>query len=145
MPGMVWLSISGLISISSVVTPSLSISNTVALYNTKMVKAIGYSLRRWEGEEASTYDGRIEIDNNKIDNKIRLQSLRQKNYLFEGSDESVTQLTFLYTILGTARAHGLNEHRYLTWLLQKITTHEIYEEALSWLPHEWDDDLRKLY
>ncbi len=45
-------------------------------------KAIAYSLQRWERLSRYTEDGRLNIDNNPVENSIRPVALGRKNYLF---------------------------------------------------------------
>ena len=102
-------------------------------------KAIAYSLQRWQGLTAYAQDGRIEIDNNLVENCIRPVALGRKNYLFAGSDDAAQNLACLYSIIGTADKYGLNVHRYLTWLLRKVATNKVTSDALQWLPHRMDE------
>jgi len=51
-------------------------------------KAIAYALHRWENMKVFLTDGRIEIDNNLVENAIRPAAIGRKNYLFAGSHES---------------------------------------------------------
>lgn len=104
-------------------------------------KAIAYSLRRWKGLCAYAHDGQLEIDNNLVENTIRPVALGRKNYLFAGSDEAAQNLACLYSIIGTCDLHGLNAHRYLTWLLRQVATHKITAEAINWMPHRMESDL----
>jgi len=50
-----------------------------------MGQAIAYMLSNWERLIRYTADGRLEIDNNWIENQIRPVALGHKNYLFAGS------------------------------------------------------------
>ncbi|MBK7410718.1 MAG: IS66 family transposase [Saprospirales bacterium] len=101
-------------------------------------QAIAYTLQRWKGLCAYAHDGRIEIDNNLIENCIRPVALGRKNFLFAGSDEAAQNLACLYSIIGTADKYGLNMHRYLTWLLRQVATHKVDSNAIKWLPHRMD-------
>ncbi len=51
-------------------------------------KAVNYTLARWDKLERYCDDGRIEIDNNLIENAIRPIALGRKNYLFAGSHDA---------------------------------------------------------
>ena len=98
-------------------------------------KAVAYAYRRWEGLMAYAHDGQLEIDNNLIENSIRPLALGRKNYLFAGSHDAAQSLACLYSIIGTAKRHGLNTHKYLTWLLRQVAQHKVDQKALDWLPH----------
>jgi len=45
-------------------------------------KALAYSLERWHKLSIYTTDGRLNIDNNPVENSIRPVALGRKNYLF---------------------------------------------------------------
>lgn len=98
-------------------------------------KAVAYACKRWEGLMAYVHDGQLEIDNNLIENSIRPLALGRKNYLFAGSHDAAQSLACLYSIIGTAKQHGLNTHQYLTWLLRQVAQHKIDQQAINWLPH----------
>ena len=55
-------------------------------------KALAYSLKRWPELTEFVNDGRLEIDNNKIENEIRPIVLGRKNFLFAGSHESAQRI-----------------------------------------------------
>ena len=48
-------------------------------------QAIHYTLQRWDKLMRYTTDGRLEIDNNLVENAIRPVAIGRKNYLFAGS------------------------------------------------------------
>ena len=99
-------------------------------------KAIAYSLNRWKGLCAYTQDGKLEIDNNYIENKVRPLALGRKNYLFAKTHNTAQNLACLYSIIITADNHKLCIHKYLEWLLRKTTSEKISNQAVSWLPHK---------
>jgi transposase len=57
---------------------------------TKLAEAIRYALSRWEGLSRFLDDGRIEIDSNVVERRIRPIALNRKNALFAGSDEGAS-------------------------------------------------------
>ncbi len=48
---------------------------------------LAYIARNWAGLEVFLTDGRVEIDSNAVENKIRPLALNRKNALFAGHDE----------------------------------------------------------
>jgi len=108
-------------------------------------KAVDYALRRWQGLSRYARDGRLEIDNNLIENTIRPIALGRKNYLFAGSHETAQNLACLYAILGTCDKHGLNAHAYLTWLLRQVATRKVTDEAVNWLPHRLNPEMKQTF
>ena len=47
--------------------------------------AISYALGQWAGMTVYLEDGRVEIDNNLVENAIRPTALGKKNWLFVGT------------------------------------------------------------
>jgi len=121
------------------------LENGQVLPRSPLGQAIGYAMRRWEGLCAYAHDGQLEIDNNLVENTIRPVALGRKNYLFAGSDEAAQNLACLYSIIGTANKHGFNVHKYLTWLLRKVASEKITPDAIQWLPHRIEPELRKTF
>lgn len=91
----------------------------------KFAIAINYALKHWPETKAMLEDGRIELDNNSIENIIRLLALGRKNYLFAGNHGAAKNLAVLYSLLGTCKALGVNPRVYLTDVLSKIVSHPI--------------------
>ena len=83
-------------------------------------KALAYMLKRWDKLCAYTKEGRLEIDNNLIENKIRPIALGRKNYLFAGSHDAAKRMATIYSIMGTCKANEINPYEYLIWLLNRI-------------------------
>ncbi len=53
----------------------------------------------WSKLEQYFADGRLEIDNNLVENAIRPVALGRKNYLFAGSHESAKRAGMIYTLI----------------------------------------------
>lgn len=47
-------------------------------------EAITYTLGQWEKHSVFTRDGRVQIDNNLVENAIRPSSIGKKNWFFMG-------------------------------------------------------------
>ena len=89
----------------------------------QMGKAIGYTLSLWEPLLVYVNDGRIEIDNNLVENAIRPTAIGKKNYLFFGHPEAGERSAILYTLLENCRREGINPQEYLQDVLaRRITT-----------------------
>ena len=83
-------------------------------------QAMSYAQNRYRGMKNVLLDGRLELDNNLIENQIRPLALGRKNYLFAGSDAAAQRLAMLYSLFGTCKALGVNPHRWLKRVLQLI-------------------------
>jgi len=83
-------------------------------------KAITYLLLQWPKLIAILQDGRLEIDNNLIENKIRPLALGRKNYLFAGSHDAAQRIAMIYSFFGTCKAKGINPFVWLEETLRKL-------------------------
>lgn len=99
-------------------------------------KAFAYSLRRWDKLCLYTTDGKLEIDNNLIENAIRPVALGRKNYLFAGSHDSAQRAAVVYSILASCKIANINPVEYLTDVLSKIADHPI-NTIDELLPERW--------
>ena len=83
-------------------------------------KALGYTIKRWKKLIRYLDNGRLEIDNNLIENAIRPLALGRKNYLFAGNHDAAANIANFYTIFGTCKKLGVNPYKYMVWCLQRI-------------------------
>jgi hypothetical protein len=76
-------------------------------------EAVTYALRQREGLEVYLDHGRVEIDNNLVENAIRPAALGRKNWLFIGDKEAGARSAVIYTILQSCKTHGIDPYAYL--------------------------------
>ena len=88
-------------------------------------KAIAYSLSRWNKLSEYTNNGMLEIDNNLVENAIRVLALGRKNYLFAGSHEAAQRIAMFYSFFGTCEKNGVDPRRWLKKVLEMISDHPI--------------------
>lgn len=98
-------------------------------------KALSYSLKRWEGLTLFITDGKLEIDNNKIENEIRPIALGRKNYLFAGSHESAQRIAMVYSLLASCKTNGIDPTKWLTHVLEELPNRKV-TEIDDLLPHK---------
>ena len=67
-----------------------------------------YALTNWTLLGVYLDDGRIEIDNNPVENAIRPTALGKKNWLFIGEAEAGERSAILNTIVECCRRRGLD-------------------------------------
>jgi transposase len=82
--------------------------------------AMNYALNRWEELGNYMLDGRLEIDNNLVENAIRPVAIGRKNYLFAGTHESAQRNAIMYTFMADCKKHNVNPEQWLNWVLEKI-------------------------
>ena len=75
---------------------------------TGLGKAVTYALNQWPLMQAVLKDGRVELDNNGIENEVRRLALGRNNYLFAGSHGGAQNIAVLYSLLATCKACGVN-------------------------------------
>jgi len=87
-------------------------------------KAIAYTLNLWHRLIRYTEDGKYDIDNNSIENKIRPLALGRKNYLFAGSHESAQRTAMMYSFLDTCALNDVNPEKWMKQTISKIAMYQ---------------------
>lgn len=98
--------------------------------------AIHYSLQRWKKLSLYITDGKLEIDNNLVENAIRPVAIGRKNYLFAGSHRAAQNAAMLYSFLGTCKINNINPYEWLEDVLNRIPEHKV-KKIEELLPHNW--------
>jgi transposase len=86
-----------------------------------LVPAISCALGPWPTLTAYLEDGRVEIDNNLVENAIRPTALGKKNWLFIGADTAGDRSAVLFTVIESCRRRGLDPFAYLRDVLTRLT------------------------
>lgn len=89
--------------------------------------AMDYALGQWQTLEIFLQDGRVEIDNNLVENAIRPTAIGKKNWLFVGEAEAGERGAILYTIVESCRRRGIDPYAYIKDVLTrlpKMTNHQ---------------------
>jgi transposase len=102
-------------------------------------KAIAYSLKRWEKLCLYTTDGKLQIDNNLVENAIRPVAIGRKNYLFAGSHNAARRAAMIYSMLGTCKINNINPFDWLRDVFERIPSHTI-SKIEELLPHNWKSE-----
>lgn len=109
-----------------------------------IAKAIAYALHRWGNMARYLTDGKLEIDNNLVENSIRPAAIGRKNYLFAGSHEAAQRTAMLYTFFSACKQHGINPETWLRDVLNRLYLHPVnrLEELLpqNWKPKDANND-----
>jgi len=83
-------------------------------------EAIRYALNQWHTLTVFLEDGRIEIDNNLVENAIRPSAVGKKNWLFVGDAGAGDRAAAFYTLIGNCRQHGADPYAYLLDLFTRL-------------------------
>jgi hypothetical protein len=82
--------------------------------------ALDYTLSQWPLLEIFAGDGRIEIDNNLVENAIRPTAIGKKNWLFIGEAAAGEGGAILYTIVESCHRRDLDPSAYLRDVLARL-------------------------
>jgi len=116
------------------VKPWLFDLNKVTLPKSPLGKATGYFVRQWDALYRFLEDGRVEIDNNKVERQIRAVAVGRKNWLFAGSDEGGRRAATIYSLVGTCGLLGIEPWAYLKDVLQRLAEGQAPGELT---PRQW--------
>lgn len=79
-------------------------------------------------------DGQLPMSNEKAENAIRPFAIARKNFLFYDSAEGAKASANLYSLIMTAKHHGLNPYYYLTHVFKHLPLAEAVEDIEGLLP-----------
>ena len=99
-------------------------------------RAITYTLNQWPNLQTYLRDGRVEIDNNLVENAIRPTKLGAKNWLFIGREDAGEKSAILYTLVENCRRLGINPRDYFEDVLTRLPG-MLASEAASLTPANW--------
>ena len=90
---------------------------------------------QWDGLLAFLYDGRVEMDSNFVENRIRPVKLTAKNPLFSGHDEGAAAWGRIASLIQTCKRNGVQPYAWLKSALEKIAgghPQSCIRELLPW-------------
>jgi transposase len=99
-------------------------------------EAIDFALGQWSALQVYLGDGRVEIDNNLVENAIRPTALGKKNWLFVGEADAGQRGAIVYSIIESCRRRGIDPYSYLRDVLTRLphmTNHQVPEVT----PEAW--------
>jgi transposase len=97
---------------------------TYTLPKSGIGKAFEYNTKLWPRLRRYVEDGRLQIDNNLIENSIRPVALGRKNYLFAGSHEGAKRMAMIYSLLATCKIRNIEPSKWLTKTLNTISDYK---------------------
>ena len=100
------------------------------------IKAIDYSLRRWQALTRYNDDGNLPVDNNWVENRIRPIAIGRSNWLFAGSLRAGQRAAAIMSLVHSARLNGHDPYAYLRDVLQRLPTQPA-SRVDELLPHSW--------
>ncbi len=97
-------------------------------------KAINYALNNWDKLNRYVEDGKVPIDNNGVENKIRPYVVGRKNWLFADSPGGAHASAALYTFVENGKANGLEPYWLLRYVLEKLPYAKTEDDYKALLP-----------
>ena len=99
-------------------------------------EAITYALNNWTALIRYLDDGALNIDNNLAENALRGIAVGRKNWLFLGSDRGGRAAANHYSLIQSAKHHGIDPFAYLRDVLLRTAT-EAAINLRELLPDRW--------
>ena len=100
------------------------------------IKAIDYSLGRWQALTRYIDDGELPADNNWVENQIRPIAIGRNNWLFAGSLRAGKRAAAVMSLVHSARLNGHDPYAYLKDILERLPTQPA-SRVQELLPHRW--------
>lgn len=101
-------------------------------------QAVAYTLNHWKRLIRYIDDGRLQPDNNLIENAIRPFVVGRKNWLFSGHPNGAKASAALYSLIESAKANGLKPYFYLRYLFDQLLLAETESDLKKLLPQNVD-------
>lgn len=108
-----------------------------------MSSALEYTLAQMPGLVVYLEDGRIEIDNNLVENAIRPTALGKKNWLFIGEAQAGDRSAIIYTVIESCRRRRIDPYAYLKDVLTRLPQMTM-QQVPELLPSVWGKPAREL-
>ena len=110
------------------------------LRNSKIGKALAYSINQEVYLRVFLSDGNVPMDNNYAEQAIRPFTIGRKNFVLIESSNGAKASAILYSLVETAKANMVNTYEYFNLLLTEIPKHmddkdlKFIDELLPWSP-----------
>jgi transposase len=100
----------------------------------KVAKAIAYSLTRWVALTRFLDDGRLCMSNNAAEREIRPLVMGRHNWTFAGSDRGGQRAAAIYTLIQTVKLNDVDPQAWLADVLARLQDHPAkrINELLPW-------------
>ena len=97
-----------------------AVTHSWVLPRSRLGEKLTYIANQWEGLVVFLYDGRVEMDTNFVENRIRPVKLTAKNALFAGHDEGAAAWGRIASLLETCKMNEVEPYVWLKSTLEKI-------------------------
>ena len=100
----------------------------------RLGEKLAYIGNHWDGLRVFLADGRVEMDNNIVENTIRPLALNRKNALFAGHEEGARAWARIASLIETAKMNQVDPHAWLKATLEAIAAGHPASDIDSLLP-----------
>jgi transposase len=107
------------------------------LPQSRIGKAINYTLGHWGKIVRFLERGDLPIDNGVDERVIRDLAIGRKNWMFVQSDEGGKRMAILYSIIATCKFNNINPQEYLSDILMRIAMRTEGASVNDLTPIEW--------
>ena len=104
-------------------------------------KAITYLKGQRGALGAFLLDGQLELDTGAVERALRGIAVGRHNWLFAGSDAGAQRAAILYTVITSAKLHGLEPYAYLRDVLAKLGAGWPNRRLDELMPDRWGREL----
>ena len=105
----------------------------------KVAKAIAYSLTRWVALTRFLDDGRLCMSNNAAEREIRPLVMGRHNWTFAGSNRGGQRAAAMYTLVQTAKLNDVDPQTWLADVLARLQDHPA-KRINELLPWNWNSE-----
>ncbi|MCF0168489.1 MAG: IS66 family transposase [Bacteroidales bacterium] len=110
------------------------------LPKSRIGRAVGYAFALIERLSQYVTDGRLNIDNNLIENAIRPLAIGRKNWLFCGNDAAADRAAIVYSLIACCKAAEVDPREWMEDVLRQIPYYQRDGRDLEeLLPLAWKD------
>lgn len=99
-------------------------------------KAVSYLLNEYEALTGYLQSGHYQIDNNLVENSIRVPAVGRRRWLFIGHPDAGWRSAVIYSLILSCRRRGINPQGYLTDVLHRLPSTDI-SRIVELLPENW--------
>lgn len=100
-------------------------------------RATTYAINQREFFRRCFDDGRFEIDNGRVERRIRMFAVARRNFLFTGSPRGGERLAAAFTLADSCLMLGIEPHRYFTDVIGKLEASWPLSRLSELVPHRW--------
>jgi transposase len=108
-----------------------------ALPQSRSGKLCSYLLSNWSVLAAHQNYAYTRIDNNLVENAIRLSAIGKKNWLFIGHPDAGQRLAIIYSIVASCKRRGIEPIQYLRDVLQRLPSMTNRDDLTPLTPSAW--------